>query len=74
MLWFRSYKGMAWYGFVWYGMVWYGMVGFGIAWYSMVWYGMVWYGIISANCRILGISTDKVNIHGGAISLGHPFG
>ena len=29
---------------------------------------------ISANCQILGISTDVVNIHGGAISLGHPFG
>ena len=28
----------------------------------------------SANCQILGISTDVVNIHGGAISLGHPFG
>ena len=29
---------------------------------------------ISANCQILSISTDVVNIHGGAISLGHPFG
>jgi len=30
--------------------------------------------VVLANCRILDINTDRVNIHGGAISLGHPFG
>jgi len=30
--------------------------------------------VVIANCQILSISTDVVNIHGGAISLGHPFG
>jgi len=30
--------------------------------------------VVIANCQILGISTDKVNVNGGAISLGHPFG
>jgi len=30
--------------------------------------------VVIANCKILGISTDVVNVHGGAISLGHPFG
>ena len=27
-----------------------------------------------ANCKILGLSTDKVNVNGGAVSLGHPLG
>lgn len=30
--------------------------------------------VVLANCRILDISVDTVNIHGGAISMGHPFG
>jgi len=30
--------------------------------------------VVLANCRILDISLDKVNINGGAISMGHPFG
>lgn len=30
--------------------------------------------VVLANCRILDISTEIVNIHGGAIALGHPFG
>lgn len=30
--------------------------------------------VVLANCRLLGIGTERVNIHGGAISLGHPFG
>ena len=30
--------------------------------------------VVIANCRLLGIERDKVNIHGGAISIGHPFG
>lgn len=27
-----------------------------------------------ANSRILGLSSDKVNVHGGAVSMGHPLG
>lgn len=27
-----------------------------------------------ANARILGLSTDKINVNGGAVSLGHPLG
>ena len=27
-----------------------------------------------ANAKILGINTDKVNVNGGAVSLGHPLG
>lgn len=27
-----------------------------------------------ANTKILGLSEDKVNIHGGAVALGHPLG
>lgn len=27
-----------------------------------------------ANAKILGISEDKVNLHGGAVALGHPLG
>ena len=27
-----------------------------------------------ANCKILGLSTDKVNVFGGAVALGHPLG
>ncbi len=27
-----------------------------------------------ANCKILGINLDKVNVNGGAVSLGHPLG
>jgi acetyl-CoA C-acetyltransferase len=27
-----------------------------------------------ANCQILGLDTDKVNVNGGAVSLGHPLG
>ena len=27
-----------------------------------------------ANTRILGLDSDKVNAHGGAVSLGHPLG
>ena len=30
--------------------------------------------VVIANCKKLGIPMDKVNIHGGAISIGHPFG
>jgi len=30
--------------------------------------------VVLANCRLLGIPLAKVNIHGGAIALGHPFG
>jgi len=27
-----------------------------------------------ANMKLLGISEDKVNLHGGAVALGHPLG
>jgi acetyl-CoA C-acetyltransferase len=27
-----------------------------------------------ANCKILGLSSDKVNVFGGAVALGHPLG
>ena len=27
-----------------------------------------------ANMKILGLNADKVNVHGGAVSLGHPLG
>ncbi|MDP2161349.1 MAG: acetyl-CoA C-acetyltransferase, partial [Flavobacterium sp.] len=27
-----------------------------------------------ANAKILGLSTDKINVNGGAVSLGHPLG
>jgi acetyl-CoA C-acetyltransferase len=27
-----------------------------------------------ANCKILGLSADKVNVFGGAVALGHPLG
>ena len=27
-----------------------------------------------ANCKLLGINPDKVNVHGGAVALGHPIG
>ena len=30
--------------------------------------------VVIANCKLLGIDTTKVNIHGGAIAVGHPFG
>ena len=30
--------------------------------------------VVLANCKLLGIDTTKVNVHGGAISIGHPFG
>ena len=30
--------------------------------------------VVIANCKLLGIQREKVNIHGGAISIGHPFG
>ena len=27
---------------------------------------------VVANMKILGMNADKVNVHGGAVSLGHP--
>ena len=30
--------------------------------------------VVIANCKKLGVPMDRVNIHGGAISIGHPFG
>jgi len=30
--------------------------------------------VVLANCRLLGIGTENVNVNGGAIALGHPFG
>ena len=27
-----------------------------------------------ANIKLLGLATEKVNVHGGAVSLGHPLG
>ena len=30
--------------------------------------------VVLANCQLLGLDVAKVNIHGGAISVGHPFG
>jgi len=30
--------------------------------------------VVLANCNILGLDVSKVNIHGGAIAVGHPFG
>ena len=27
-----------------------------------------------ANAKILGLDIDKVNVHGGAVALGHPIG
>ena len=30
--------------------------------------------VVLANCQILGLDLAKVNVHGGAISMGHPFG
>ena len=30
--------------------------------------------VVLANMKILGITEDKVNIHGGAVALGHPIG
>ena len=30
--------------------------------------------VVLANARILGIDVEDINIHGGAISIGHPFG
>jgi len=30
--------------------------------------------VVLANCEKLGIDLAKVNVHGGAISIGHPFG
>lgn len=30
--------------------------------------------VVIANANILGLDIDKVNVHGGAITIGHPFG
>ncbi|CAF1020005.1 unnamed protein product [Rotaria sordida] len=30
--------------------------------------------VVLANARLLGISLDKMNVHGGAVALGHPIG
>ena len=30
--------------------------------------------VVLANCELLGLDLAKVNIHGGAIAVGHPFG
>ena len=30
--------------------------------------------VVLANAQILGVELDKVNVNGGAISMGHPFG
>ncbi len=30
--------------------------------------------VVLANMKILGITDEKINIHGGAVSLGHPLG
>ena len=30
--------------------------------------------VVLANAKILGVGLDKVNIHGGAVSIGHPIG
>jgi acetyl-CoA C-acetyltransferase len=30
--------------------------------------------VVLANARLLNIPLDTVNIHGGAIAIGHPFG
>ena len=30
--------------------------------------------VVLANCRILDINIDDVNVNGGAIAIGHPFG
>lgn len=30
--------------------------------------------VVLANIKMLGIDPEKVNIHGGAVSLGHPIG
>lgn len=31
-------------------------------------------GVVAASCNDLGVSTDRVNVNGGAIAIGHPLG